>query len=198
MTINDINAKRSLIIEGSGWNIREIDLEYIGRYACSGSILDEEDFEWEEGDLIKQEKYLSFSNSLNLILKNFNSGENEKYEFKNLKKLAIYRGELDPEDLILTNSFHKIPKQNINHWEYTDEEYYLEVKDSWCGIYGKFNFDKGESLDIKNINIIVSKIDNGSEFYEWVCNIEYKEKFIEILKNRSIKRYQRLRIRSER
>ena len=183
MNVNNKNSKRKLSIIGNGWLIGKILLEYIGRHACSSAILDEEDFELEEGKLDLENKYLSFSNSLNIILENIDTKDRETYGFKNLKKLGVYRGDLNPEDLVLTNSFEKIPKLCINHFEYEDDQYYLEYLECWKGIYGEFTFNKGELLDLKKLNINVKKLDTGNEFYEWVCVIEYFGKKLKNVKN---------------
>jgi len=177
MLVNDINSQRKLTIFGHGWILGEISLEFIGRHSCSSAILDEEDFEYEEGELRLNNKYLSFSNSMQIILRNLDNKKENIYDFKNLKRLKIYKGELDPEDLILTNSFentHKI--KSINHHNYEDEDYYLEFQQSWIGVYGEFIFEIGEIFDYKRLNIIVEKLNTGNEFYEWVCNIEYEKK----------------------
>ena len=115
MTINNKNSIRKLSIIGNGWYFGKISLEYIGRNACNSAILDEADFELEEGKLELENQYLSFSNTMRIILENIDTEEREQYEFKQLKKLGIYRGDLDPEDLVLTNSFETIPRQCINH-----------------------------------------------------------------------------------
>jgi len=173
MIINDKNSNRKLSIIGNGWYTGKICLEYIGRHACSSAILDEEDFELEEGKLELENKYLSFSNTMKIILENINTKEKEIYEFKHLKKLGIYRGNLNPEDLVLTNSFEKIPRQCINHWEYDDDEYYLEYQEYWKGIYGEFIFSRGELFESNKVDIQTKKLDTGNDFYEWVCNIDY-------------------------
>ena len=49
MSVNDVNSLRKLLILGNGWFVGKIPLAYIGRHSCSGAILDEEDFELEEG-----------------------------------------------------------------------------------------------------------------------------------------------------
>ena len=100
MSVNDLNSDRKLSIFGHGWFIGKITLEYIGRHSCSGAILDEVDFELEEGIEEIQHKFLSFSNSMYMTLKNLDSKKEERFEFRNLKKLGIYRGDLNPEDLI--------------------------------------------------------------------------------------------------
>ena len=194
MSVNDVNSIRKLFILGHGWFVGKIPLEYIGRHSCSGAILDEEDFELEEGIEEIQNQFLSFSNSLYMILKNLDSKKEERFEFRHLKKLGIYRGDLDPEDLILTNSFEKTPKHSINHWETDDEEYYLEFQDSWKGIYGEFTFKKGEIFDFKKFNFNIEKLDTGSHLYEWVCQIIYLGKSIEKGKINKGKRKKTLRI----
>ena len=176
MTVNDANSIRKLLILGNGWFVGKIPLAYIGRHSCSGAILDEEDFELEEGIEELQNEFLSFSNSLYMIFKNLDSEQEERFEFRHLKKLGIYRGNLNPEDLILTNSFERTIKYNINHWETEDEEYYLEFQDSWKGIYGEFTFEKGEIFDLKKFEFNIEKIDTGFHFYEWVCQITYRGK----------------------
>ena len=173
MVINNKNSKRKLSIIGNGWYTGKISLEYIGRNACNSAILDEEDFALEEGELTLENKYLSFSNTMNIILENINTQEKEQYEFKQLRKLGIYRGNLNPEDLVLTNSFEKIPRQCINHWEYDDDEYYLEYQEFWKGIYGEFTFGKGELFELSKLDIQTKKLDTGNEFYEWVCKVDY-------------------------
>tara|TARA_B100001115_G_scaffold46260_1_gene34339 strand:+ start:105 stop:695 length:591 start_codon:yes stop_codon:yes gene_type:complete len=195
MYINDLNSTRKLLIFGNGWFTGKIPLEYIGRHSCSGAILDEEDFELEEGIGEVQNQFLSFSNSMYMIFKNLDSKKEERFEFKNLKKLGIYRGALNPEDLILTNSFEKIPKYSINHWETNDEEYYLEFQDSWQGIYGEFTFEKGEIFDLHKFEFNIEKLDTGSHFYEWVCQIIYRGKFREKGAINKGKRKKRLRIK---
>ncbi len=176
MIVNNKNSRRKLIISGNGWYTGKISLKYIGRNACSSAILDEQDFELEEGKLELEKKYLSFSNTMLIILENIDTKEIEKYEFKHLKKLGIYRGNLNPEDLVLTNSFEKIPKQCINHWEYDDDEYYLEYQASWQGIYGEFTFCEGELFESKKLDIHTKKLDTGNDFFEWVCEVDYYEK----------------------
>ena len=176
MIVNNKNSIRKLSIIGNGWYTGKISLEYIGRHACNSAILDEEDFELEEGKLELENKYLSFSNTMSIILENLNTKERELFEFKQLKKLGIYRGELNPEDLVLTNSFEKIDRQSINHSEYDDDQYYLEYQETWKGIYGEFNFKKGELFDLNNLDIHVNKLDTGNEFFEWICIIEYSGK----------------------
>ena len=194
MSVNDVNSIRKLLILGHGWFVGKIPLEYIGRHSCSGAILDEEDFELEEGIEEIQHQFLSFSNSMYMILKNLNSKKEERFEFRHLKKLGIYRGDLDPEDLILTNSFEKAPKHSINHWETDDEEYYLEFQDSWKGIYGEFTFKKGEIFDLKKFKFNIEKLDTGFHLYEWVCQIIYLGKSIEKGKINKGKRKKTLRI----
>tara|TARA_Y100000589_G_scaffold74994_1_gene68505 strand:+ start:9719 stop:10306 length:588 start_codon:yes stop_codon:yes gene_type:complete len=176
MNVNDTNSKRKLSIFGNGWLTGKISLEYIGRHSCSSAILDEEDFELEEGKLDLEHKFLSFSNTMHMLFENIDTKERENYEFKHLKKLGIYRGNLDPEDLVLTNSFEKIPNTSINHSEYDDDQYYLEYQETWKGIYGEFNFKKGELFDLNNLDIHVNKLDTGNEFFEWICIIEYSGK----------------------
>tara|TARA_B100000963_G_scaffold116329_1_gene101336 strand:- start:385 stop:972 length:588 start_codon:yes stop_codon:yes gene_type:complete len=176
MIVNDKNSNRKLSIIGNGWYTGKICLEYIGRHACSSAILDEEDFELEEGKLELENKYLSFSNTMRIILENINTKEKEIYEFKYLKKLGIYRGDLNPEDLILTNSFEKINRQCINHWEYNDDEYYLEYQEEWKGIYKEFTFLKGDLFEPKKLDIHTKKLDTGNDFFEWVCYVNYFEK----------------------
>ena len=195
MYINDLNSTRKLLIFGNGWFTGKIPLEYIGRHSCSGAILDEEDFELEEGIGEVQNQFLSFSNSMYMIFKNLDSKKEERFEFKHFKKLGIYRGALNPEDLILTNSFEKTPKYSINHWETNDEEYYLEFQDSWKGIYGEFTFEKGEIFDLQKFEFNTDKLDTGFHFYEWVCQIIYKGKSIEEGLINKGKRKKRLRIK---
>ena len=176
MSVNDLNSTRKLSILGNGWFVGKIKLDYIGRHSCSGAILDEEDFELEEGIEEIKHKFLSFSNSMYMIFKNLDSKKEEKFEFRNLKKLGIYRGDLNPEDLILTNSFEKIPKYSINHSESDDEQYYLEFQDSWKGIYCELTFEKGEIFDLQNFEFNIEKLDTGSNFYECVCQVNYRDK----------------------
>ncbi len=176
MIVNDKNSNRKLSILGNGWFIGKIPLNYIGRHSCSSGILDEEDFEFEEGKLELKNKYLSFSNTMKIILENIDIQKSIIFEFKELKKLQIYRGDLNPEDLILTNSFEKIAKSCINHWEYDNDQYYLEYQEYWQGIYGEFIFKKGEIFNSSEIDINVKKLDTGNDFYEWICTIEYKGK----------------------
>jgi len=194
MFVNDLNSIRKLLIFGNGWFAGKIPLEYICRHSCSGAILDEEDFELEEGIEEVHHQYLSFSSSMLVILKNLDNGIEDKYEFRNLKKSGIYRGNLDPEDLILTNSFERIPKYCINHWEIDDEEYYLEFLDSWRGIYGEFTFEKGEIFDLQKLEFKTEKLDTGFDFYEWVCQIIYHGKSIKEGKIEKGKRDKRLKI----
>ena len=110
---------------------------------------------------------------MRIILENLNTKEKEIFEFKQLKKSGIYRGDLNPEDLVLTNSFEKIPRKCINHWEYDDEEYYLEYQEWWKGIYGEFTFREGELFESNKLDICTKKLDTGNEFYEWVCEVKY-------------------------
>ena len=195
MCINDLNSIRKLLIFGNGWFTGKIPLEYIGRHSCSGAILDEEDFELEEGIGEVQNQFLSFSNSMYMIFKNLDSKKEERFEFKNFKKLGIYRGALNPEDLILTNSLEKTPKHSINHWETNDEEYYLEFQDSWKGIYAEFTFEKGEIFDLQKFEFNTDKLDTGFYFYEWVCQIIYPGKSREEGLINKGKRKKRLRIK---
>ena len=176
MSVNDLNSIRKLSIFGKGWFVGKIPLEYIGRHSCSGAILDEEDFEYEEGTAEIHHKFLSFSNSMHMIFKNLDTKKEDRFEFRYLKKLGIYNGELNPEDLILTNSFEKTQKLFINHWDTDDEEYYLEFQDHWKGIYGEFTFEKGETFDLKKLEFNIDKLDTGFDFYEWVCQIIYRGK----------------------
>ena len=194
MLVNDLNSTRKLLILGNGWFVGKIQIEYIGRHSCSGAILDEEDFELEEGIEEIQHKFLSFSNSMYMIFKNLDSKKEEKFEFRDLKKLGIYRGNLDPEDLILTNSFEKPPTYIINHSETDDEQYYLELQESWKGVYSEFTFEKGEIFDLRNLKLNIQKLDTGFHFYEWVCQIKYLEKSKEEGKINKGKRKKRLRI----
>ncbi len=173
MSINDLNSIRKLMIIGHGWFIGKIKLDYIGRHSCSGAILDEEDFEIEEGTEIINHQFLSFSNSMQIIFKNFDTKKENTFEFRHLKKLGIYRGDLNPEDLLLTNSFEKTPKYSINHWEHDDDEYYYQFQDNWKGIYGEFTFEKGEIFDLDKLEFNIEKLDTGFDFYEWVCKINY-------------------------
>ena len=193
---NDKNSIRKLLILGNGWFIGKIPLEYIGRHSCSGAILDEEDFEIEEGIEEIQHKFLSFSNSMYMIFRDLDSKKEEKFEFRNLKKLGIYRGDLDPEDFILTNSFEKPPKYSINHWETDDEQYYLESLDYWKGLYGEFTFEKGEIFDLRKFELNIEKLDTGFHFYEWVCQVHYLGKSIEERQINRGKRKKRLRIKN--
>ena len=194
MFVNDLNSIRKLLIFGNGWFAGKIPLEYICRHSCSGAILDEEDFELEEGIEEVHHQYLSFSSSMLVILKNLDNGIEDKFEFRNLKKSGIYRGNLNPEDLILTNSFEKIPKYCINHWEIDDEEYYLEFQDPWKGVYGEFTFQKGEIFDFEKFEFNIEKLDAGFHFYEWVCHVNYLGKSREEGKINKGKRKKRLRI----
>ena len=195
MTVNDLNSIRKLLIFGNGWFVGKIQLEYIGRHSCSGGILDEEDFDLEEGTEEVQHEFLSFSNSMFMIFKNLDSKKEERFEFKNLKKLGIYRGDLNPEDLILTNSFEKTPKYSINHWETDDDQYYLEFQDSWKGKYGEFTFEKGEKFDLQKFEFNIEKLDTGFHYYERVCQIIYLGKSREKKKISKGKRIKRLRIK---
>ena len=195
MSVNDVNSIRKLLILGNGWFVGKIPLAYIGRHSCSGAILDEEDFELEECIEEVQHEFLSFSNSMYMIFKNLNSKQEERFEFRHLKKLGIYRGNLNPEDLILTNSFERTPKYSINHWETNDEEYYLEFQDSWKGIYGEFTFEKGEIFDLQKFEFNTDKLDTGFYFYEWVCQIIYSGKSREEGLINKGKRKKRLRIK---
>ena len=194
MSVNDVNSIRKLFIFGNGWFVGKIPLEYIGRYSCTGAILDEEDFELEEGIEEVQHQFLSFSNSMYMIFKNLDNKKEVRFEFKHLKKLGIYSGDLDPEDLILTNSFEKTQKIFINHWETEDEEYYLEFQDPWKGIYGEFTFEKGEIFDFKKFKFNIERVDTGYDFYEWVCKIIYIGKPRKVGKINKGKRKKRLRI----
>ena len=194
MSVNDLNSIRKLLILGNGWFTGKIPLEYIGRHSCSGAILDEEDFELEEGIEEVQHKFLSFSNSMYMIFKNLDNKKEERFEFRHLKKLGIYRGDLNPEDLILTNSFVKTQNYSINHWETEDEQYYLEFQDSWKGIYGEFTFEEGELFEFQNFEFNIEKLDTGFHFYEWVCHINYKGKKKEEGKINKGKRKKILRI----
>ncbi len=164
MSVNDVNSIRKLLILGNGWFVGKIPLTYIGRHSCSGAILDEEDFELEEGIEELQNEFLSFSNSMYMIFKNLYSKQEERFEFRHLKKLGIYRGNLNPEDLILTNSFERTAKYTINHWETDDEEYYLEFQDPWKGVYGEFTFHKGEIFDFEKFEFNIEKLDAGFHF----------------------------------
>ena len=60
MSVNETNSIRKLLILGNGWFVGKIPLVYIGRHSCSGAILDEEDFELEEGVEELQNEFLSF------------------------------------------------------------------------------------------------------------------------------------------
>ena len=194
MSVNDVNSLRKLLILGNGWVVGKIPLAYIGRHSCSGAILDEEDFELEEGIEELQDEFLSFSNSMYMILKNIDNKQEERFEFRHLKKLGIYRGNLNPEDLILTNSFERTEKYTINHWETDDEEYYLEFQDPWKGVYGEFTFQKGEIFDFEKFEFNIEKLDAGFNFYEWVCHVNYLGKSREEGKINKGKRKKRLRI----
>ena len=196
MYVNDQNSIRKLLILGNGWFVGKISLEYIGRHSCSGAILDEEDFELEEGVDELQDEFLSFSNSMYMILKNLNNNKEERFEFRNFKKLGIYRGDLNPEDLILTNSFERTEQYTINHWETDDEEYYLEFQDSWKGIYGEFTFKKGEIFDFQKFEFNIEKLDTGFHFYEWVCQVNYLGKLREEGQINKGRRKKRLRIKN--
>ena len=193
MIVNNKSSKRKLSILGNGWTTGKISLNYIGRHSCNSAILDEEDFELEEGKLELENKYLSFSNTMRIVLENFNTKERELYEFKQLKKLGIYRGNLNPEDLVLTNSFEKIPRHCINHWEYNDDEYYLEYIEDWQGIYGELTFFKGEIFEPKKLDIHTKKLDTGNDFFEWVCHLDYFGKEIKNIQKKSGKITKRLR-----
>ena len=197
MSIYEVNSNRKLLILGNGWIVGKIPLEYIGRHACSGAILDEEDFELEEGIALVQHQFLSFSNSMYMIFKNLDSKKEERFEFRHLKKLGIYRGDLNPEDLILTNSFEKTKKYAIEHWKTDDEEYYLEFQDSWKGTYGEFTFEKGEIFDFHKFEFNIDRLDTGFDFYEWVCQISYLDKFKEEGKIDKGKRKKRLSIQNK-
>jgi len=194
MPVNDLNSIRKLLIFGNGWFVGKIPFEYIGRHSCSGAILDEEDFEIEEGIEEVQHEFLSFSNSMYMILKNLKSKKEERFEFKHLKKLGIYRGDLNPEDLILTNSFEKTPKYTINHWDTDDEQYYFEFQDSWRGIYGEYTFKEGETFDFQKFEFNIEKLDTCFHLYEWVCQISYLGKYREVGKINKGKRKKRLKI----
>ncbi len=190
----DRNSRRKLSISGNGWSIEKIGIEYICRHSCSGAILDEEDFEFKEGYLTSKDLFLSFSNSLKITLENLDHNFKNQFEFRNLKKLGIYRGNLNPEDLLLTNSFEQIPKFCINHWECEDEDYYIESQEVWSGLYGEFTFAKGEIFDINKLELNINKLDTGLDLYEWGCQIHYQGK---VKTNESInkrKRIKRLRI----
>ena len=177
MSVNDINSRRELSFQGNGWDVGEIELEYIGRHSCTSAILDEEDFEIEEGDLEIDDQYLSFSNSMRIVLKNLDTDEEEVYSFKDLKKLGIYRGDINPEDLCLTNSFEKTPElKPIDHCQYEDEDYYLEFVESWKGVYKGYIFEEDEEIDFKKLEISVSKLDTFCSIYEWVCQVDYDGK----------------------
>ena len=193
MIVNNKSSKKKLSIIGNGWKTGKISLSYIGRHSCSSGILDEEEFELEEGKLKLENKYLSFSNTMVIILENLGTKEKEKFEFKHLKKLGIYRGDLNPEDLVLTNSFEKIPRQCINHWEYSDDEYYLEYQEDWKGIYREFTFFKGELFEPKKLDFHTKKLDTGNDFFEWACFIDYFGKKSKNLKKKPGKISKRLR-----
>ena len=195
MSVNDINSLRKLFILGNGWFVGKIPLEYIGRHSCSGAILDEEDFEIEEGIEEVQYQFLSFSNSMYMIFKNLDSKKEERFEFRDLKKLGIYKGDLNPEDLILTNSFEKTEKYTINHWETDDEEYYLEFQDYWKGTYGELIFKKGEIFDFQKFEFNLEKLDIGYPFYEWVCQVSYLDKSRKVGKISKGKRKKKLRVK---
>ena len=112
-----------------------------------------------------------------IILKNLRTLKEEKYEFKNLKKIGLYRGDLNPEDLVLTNYFEKIPKpKKINHIDYEDEVYFLEFKDFWKGVYGEYYFEKGEEFEFKKLDISVQKLNTYNEYYDWGCEVKYENK----------------------
>ncbi len=190
MSVNNAKSKRQLSIYGYGWCVGKITLDYIGRHSCTGAILDEEDFEIEEGTEKVSHQFLSFSNSLKMNLTNLDNSEEDQFEFKNLKKLGLIKENLNPEDLKLTNSFEKIPRFCINHWQCEDEEYYLEFQDIWKGLYGKFTFEIGEVFDLNKLEINIEKLDTNYDFYEWVCKIKYKGKIREdqnIIKSKRIK-----------
>ena len=177
MSVNDINSRRELSFQGNGWDVGAIELEYIGRYSCTSAILDEEDFEIEEGNLEIDDQYLSFSNSMMIVLKNLDTDEKEIFSFKDLKKLGIYRGDINPEDLCLTNSFEKTPElKPIDHCQYEDEDYYLEFVESWKGVYKGYIFEEDEEIDFKKLEISVSKLDTFCSIYEWVCQVDYEGK----------------------
>ena len=195
MSVNNIDSIRKLLILGNGWSVGKIPLVYIGRHSCSGAILDEEDFELEEGIEEVQHEFLSFSNSMYMIFKNLDNNKEERFEFRHLKKLGIYRGDLNPEDLILTNSFEKTQQFFINHQETEDEQYYLEFQDSWKGIYGEFTFNKGEVFDLEKFEFNIEKLDTGSHFYEWVSQINYRGKSRDEGKITKVARKKRLRIK---
>ncbi len=195
MTVNDVSSKRGLSLKGNGWDVGQIELEYIGRHSCTSAILDEEDFEIEEGKLEINNQYLSFSNSMSIVIKNFDTREENVYSFKDLKKSGLYRGDINPEDLCLTNSFEKTPVlKPIDHSQYEDEDYYLEFVESWRGIYKEYIFEKGEEIDLKKLDILVSKLDTFYNIYEWVCQAEYYGKEDYCGFSNSGKRYTRLRV----
>jgi len=81
MIVNNKYSKKKLSIIGDGWYTGKVSLEYIGRNSCSGAILDEADFELEEGKLELENKYLSFSNTMRITLENIETKEREEYEF---------------------------------------------------------------------------------------------------------------------
>ena len=66
-----------------------------------------------EGKLVLENKFLSFSNTMRIILENIDTKEKEQYEFKHLKKIGMYRGNLNPEDLVLTNSFESFKNKSM-------------------------------------------------------------------------------------
>ena len=177
MHVNDIHSKRKLSIIGTGWYVGEIDIEIIMRHSCTNAVLDEKDFEWEEGDYKNINKYISFSNSMFLLLENLENHHKQIFEFKSLKKEGLYRGNLNPEDLILTNSFLKVPRRlPINHWNYEDEDYYIEFQESWNGIYSEYYFKRGEIFDKEKLDISTKKLDIGKDYFEWVCQVKYSDK----------------------
>tara|TARA_B100000900_G_scaffold267749_1_gene228596 strand:- start:316 stop:912 length:597 start_codon:yes stop_codon:yes gene_type:complete len=190
----DLNSNRKLSIIGNGWFVGKISLDYIVRHSCTGAILDEEDFEFEEGVEEICSQFLSFSNSMQIILENIDLKKQKIFEFKNLKRCGIYKGNLDPEDLILTNSFKKIILEKVNHWDYEDEEYYLEFQENWRGIYGEFIFSKGEDIDFQKLNFTVDQLDLGFDYYEWVCRVNYAGKFKEKGNLVKSKRRKRLKV----
>ena len=196
MLVKDINSRRELSFQGNLWDVGEIELEYIGRYSCTSAILDEEDFEIEEGNLEIDDQYLSFSNSMMIVLKNLDTDEKEVFSFKDLKKLGIYRGDINPEDLCLTNSFEKTPElKPIDHCQYEDEDYYLEFVESWKGVYKEYIFEEGEEIDFKKLEISVSKLDTFCSIYEWVCQVDYEGKDDYGGSSNGGNRYTRLRVR---
>ena len=195
MSVNDINSRRELSFQGNGWDVGAIELEYIGRYSCTSAILDEEDFEIEEGNLEIDDQYLSFSNSMMIVLKNLDTDEKEIFSFKDLKKLGIYRGDINPEDLCLTNSFEKTPElKPIDHCQYEDEDYYLEFVESWKGVYKEYIFEEGEEIDFQKLEISVSKLDTFCSIYEWVCQVDYEGKDDYGSSSNGGNRYTRLRV----